>query len=69
MPGKRRNHIRQGCQFGIQSQPDDLPYMTPGVGKLQGQEGVGNLVEALLVAGSKSVVASCGTRATLSRVR
>ena len=29
-----------------------------GVGKLQGQEGVSNLVEAFLVAGSKSVVAS-----------
>jgi len=28
------------------------------VGKLQGQEGVSNLVEAFLVAGSKSVVAS-----------
>ena len=68
MLGKRRNHIRHGCQFGIQSQPDDLPYLTPG-GKLQEQEGVGNLVEALLVAGSKSVVASCGTPATLSRVR
>ena len=30
----------------------------PGVGKLQGQEGISNLVEAFLVAGSKSVVAS-----------
>jgi len=29
-----------------------------GVGKLQGQEGISNLVEAFLVAGSKSVVAS-----------
>ncbi len=29
-----------------------------GVGKLQGQEGVSNLVEAFLVAGSRSVVAS-----------
>jgi CHAT domain-containing protein len=29
-----------------------------GVGKLQGQEGVSNLVEAFLLAGSKSVVAS-----------
>jgi hypothetical protein len=28
------------------------------VGKLQGQEGISNLVEAFLVAGSKSVIAS-----------
>jgi CHAT domain-containing protein len=29
-----------------------------GVGKLQGQEGINNLVQAFLVAGSRSVVAS-----------
>jgi CHAT domain-containing protein len=50
--------VREIVRLRLNSELTTLSACDTGVGKLQGQEGVSNLVEAFLVAGSKSVVAS-----------
>ena len=50
--------VREIIRLRLNSELTTLSACDTGVGKLQGQEGVSNLVEAFLVAGSKSVVAS-----------
>jgi CHAT domain-containing protein len=49
---------REIMRLRLNAELTTLSACDSGVGKLQGQEGVSNLVEAFLVAGSKSVVAS-----------
>ena len=50
--------VREIIRLRLNAQLTTLSACDTGVGKLQGQEGVSNLVEAFLVAGSRSVVAS-----------
>jgi len=50
--------VREIIRLGLNAELTTLSACDTGVGKLQGQEGISNLVEAFLVAGSKSVVAS-----------
>jgi CHAT domain-containing protein len=50
--------VREIIRLRLNAELATLSACDTGVGKLQGQEGVSNLVEAFLVAGSKSVVAS-----------
>ena len=50
--------VREIIRLRLNADLTTLSACDSGVGKLQGQEGVSNLVEAFLVAGSKSVVAS-----------
>jgi CHAT domain-containing protein len=49
---------REIMRLRLNAELTTLSACDSGVGKLQGQEGISNLVEAFLVAGSKSVVAS-----------
>jgi CHAT domain-containing protein len=49
---------REILRLRLNAELTTLSACDSGVGKLQGQEGVSNLVEAFLAAGSKSVVAS-----------
>jgi CHAT domain-containing protein len=50
--------VREIIRLRLNAELTTLSACDSGVGKLQGQEGVSNLVEAFLVAGSKAVVAS-----------
>jgi CHAT domain-containing protein len=50
--------VREIIRLRLSAELTTLSACDTGVGKLQGQEGVSSLVEAFLVAGSKSVVAS-----------
>jgi CHAT domain-containing protein/tetratricopeptide (TPR) repeat protein len=50
--------VREIIRLRLNTELTTLSACDTGVGKLQGQEGVSSLVEAFLVAGSKSVVAS-----------
>lgn len=50
--------VREILRLRLNAELTTLSACDSGVGKLQGQEGISNLVEAFLVAGSKSVVAS-----------
>jgi len=50
--------VREIIRLRLSAELTTLSACDSGVGKLQGQEGISNLVEAFLVAGSKSVVAS-----------
>ena len=50
--------VREITRLRLNAELTTLSACDSGVGKLEGQEGVSNLVEAFLVAGSKSVVAS-----------
>jgi len=50
--------VREIIRLKLNSELTTLSACDSGVGKLQGQEGISNLAEAFLVAGSKSVVAS-----------
>src|SRR5579862_326180 len=50
--------VREIIRLRFNAELTTLSACDTGVGKLQGQEGISNLVEAFLVAGSKSVVAS-----------
>ena len=50
--------VREIIRLRLNAELTALSACDTGVGKLQGQEGVSSLVEAFLVAGSKSVVAS-----------
>jgi len=50
--------VREIIRLRLNAELTSLSACDTGVGKLQGQEGISNLVEAFLVAGSKSVVAS-----------
>jgi CHAT domain-containing protein len=50
--------VREIIRLRLNAELTTLSACDTGVGKLQGQEGVSSLVEAFLVAGSKSVVAS-----------
>jgi len=50
--------VREIIRLRLNAELTTLSACDSGVGKLQGQEGVSNLVEAFLVAGSKSVIAS-----------
>jgi CHAT domain-containing protein len=50
--------VREIIRLRLKAELTTLSACDSGVGKLQGQEGISNLVEAFLVAGSKSVVAS-----------
>ena len=50
--------VREIIKLRLNAELTTLSACDTGVGKLQGQEGVSSLVEAFLVAGSKSVVAS-----------
>ncbi|MGA8504534.1 MAG: CHAT domain-containing protein [Candidatus Sulfotelmatobacter sp.] len=50
--------VREIIRFRLNAELTTLSACDSGVGKLQGQEGISNLVEAFLLAGSKSVVAS-----------
>jgi CHAT domain-containing protein len=50
--------VREIIRLRLNAELTTLSACNTGVGKLQGQEGVSSLVEAFLVAGSKSVVAS-----------
>jgi CHAT domain-containing protein/tetratricopeptide (TPR) repeat protein len=50
--------VREIIRLHLKAELTTLSACDTGVGKLQGQEGISNLVEAFLVAGSKSVVAS-----------
>jgi CHAT domain-containing protein len=49
---------REIIRFRLNAELTTLSACDTGVGKLQGEEGISNLVEAFLLAGSKSVVAS-----------
>jgi len=53
--------VREIIRLRLNAELTTLSACDSGVGKLQGQEGISNLVEAFLVAGSKSVVASLWT--------
>jgi len=50
--------VREILRLRLNAELTTLSACDSGVGKLEGQEGVSSLVEAFLVAGSKSVVAS-----------
>ena len=50
--------FREVIRLRLNAELTTLSACDSGVGKVQGQEGVSNLVEAFLLAGSKSVVAS-----------
>ena len=50
--------VREIIRLRLDTELTTLSACDSGVGKLQGQEGISNLVEAFLVAGSNSVVAS-----------
>src|SRR5205809_659476 len=50
--------VREIIRLRLNAELTTLSACDTGVGKLQGQEGISNLVGAFLVAGSKSVVAS-----------
>lgn len=50
--------VREIIRFRLNAELTTLSACDTGIGKLQGQEGISNLVEAFLVAGSRSVVAS-----------
>ena len=50
--------VREIIRLRVNAELTTLSACDTGVGKLQGQEGISNLVEAFLVAGSQSVVAS-----------
>lgn len=50
--------VREIIRLRLNAELTTLSACDTGVGKLQGQEGISNLVEAFLVAGSRSVVAS-----------
>jgi CHAT domain-containing protein len=50
--------VREIIRLHLNAELTTLSACDTGVGKLQGQEGISNLVEAFLVAGSRSVVAS-----------
>ena len=50
--------VREIIRLTLNAELTTLSACDSGVGKLQGQEGITNLVEAFLLAGSKSVVAS-----------
>src|SRR5438128_8960074 len=50
--------VREIIRLRLNAELTTLSACDSGVGKLQGQEGVSSLVEAFLVAGSRSVVAS-----------
>jgi CHAT domain-containing protein len=50
--------VREIIRLRLNAELTTLSACDSGVGKLQGQEGISNLVEAFLVAGSKAIVAS-----------
>jgi len=50
--------VREITRLRLNAELTTLSACDSGVGKLEGQEGISNLVEAFLAAGSKSVVAS-----------
>src|SRR5205823_6436470 len=50
--------VREIIRLRLNTELTTLSACDTGVGKLQGQEGISNLVEAFLEAGSRSVVAS-----------
>lgn len=50
--------VREISRLHLNAELTTLSACDTGVGKLQGEEGISNLVEAFLVAGSRSVVAS-----------
>ena len=50
--------VREIIRLRLHAELTTLSACDTGVGKLQGQEGISNLVEAFLAAGSRSVVAS-----------
>ena len=50
--------VREIIRLRLHAELTTLSACDTGIGKLQGQEGISNLVEAFLVAGSRSVVAS-----------
>lgn len=50
--------VREIIRLRLNAELTTLSACDTGIGKLQGQEGISNLVEAFLVAGSRSVVAS-----------
>jgi CHAT domain-containing protein len=50
--------VREIIRLRLNAELTTLSACDTGVGKLQGQEGISNLVEAFLVAGSRAVVAS-----------
>jgi CHAT domain-containing protein/tetratricopeptide (TPR) repeat protein len=50
--------VREIIRLRLHAELTTLSACDTGVGKLQGQEGINNLVQAFLVAGSRSVVAS-----------
>jgi CHAT domain-containing protein len=50
--------VREIIRLRLDAELTTLSACDTGVGKLQGQEGISNLAEAFLVAGSRSVVAS-----------
>ena len=50
--------VREIIRLRLHTELTTLSACDTGVGKLQGEEGISNLVEAFLVAGSRSVVAS-----------
>src|SRR5258707_11089025 len=50
--------VREIIRLRLNAELTTLSACDSGVGKLQGQEGISNLVEAFLVAGSKSFVSS-----------
>src|SRR5207244_11876715 len=58
--------VREIIRLRLNAELTTLSACDTGVGKLQGQEGISNLVEAFLVAGSKSVVASLWSAADTS---
>ena len=53
--------VREIIRLRLNAELVTLSACDSGAGKLQGQEGISNLVEAFLVAGSRSVVASLWT--------
>jgi CHAT domain-containing protein len=50
--------VREIIRLRLNAELTTLSACDTGIGKLQGEEGISNLVEAFLVAGSRSVVAS-----------
>jgi CHAT domain-containing protein/tetratricopeptide (TPR) repeat protein len=61
--------VREITRLRLNAQLTTLSACDTGIGKLEGQEGISNLVQAFLVAGSKSVVASLwSTEDTFTRV-
>ena len=60
--------VREIMRLRLNAELVTLSACDSGVGKLQGQEGISNLAEAFLVAGSRSVSPACGAPTTRLRV-